>query len=75
MALKTRFIRDARNRVCGTVTSGYPDGTEVVRNRQGQLIGRVLHHQEITKDSHNRIIAHSADSGFFFGFSSPSPEE
>jgi hypothetical protein len=73
MALKTRFARDAQNRVCGTITSGYPDGSEAVRNRQGQLIGRVLRHQKIAKD--NRIIAHSADSGFFFGFSSPSPEE
>jgi len=75
MALKTRFVRDAQNQVCGTITSGYPDGSEAVRNRQGQLIGRVLHHQKIAKDNHNRIIAHSADSGFFFGFSSPSPEE
>jgi hypothetical protein len=75
MALKTRFARDAQNRVCGTITSGYPDGSEAVRNRQGQLIGRVLRHQKIAKDNHNRIIAHSADSGFFFGFSSPNPEE
>ena len=47
MALKTRFVRDAQNRVCGTIISGYPDGSEAVRNRQGQLIGRVLQHQKI----------------------------
>lgn len=35
MALKTRFVRDAQNRMCGTVTSGYQDNTEIVRNRCG----------------------------------------
>jgi hypothetical protein len=64
MALKTRFLRDSRNRVCGTVTSGYPDGSEAVRNRNGQLIGHVLNTQNITKDMHNRIIAHNVKFGF-----------
>lgn len=69
MALKAHFVRDSRNRVCGTVTTGYQDGSEAVRNRNGQLIGRVLKTESITKDTHNRIIAHNADFGFFFGFS------
>jgi len=63
MALKTRFVRDSRDRVCGTVTSGYPDGSEAVRNRNGQLIGHVLNTQKITKDIHNCIIAHNAEFG------------
>ncbi len=32
MALTTRFVRDAQNRVGGTVTSGYQDNGEIVRN-------------------------------------------
>jgi hypothetical protein len=64
VALKTRFVRDRQNRVCGTVTIGYPDGIETVRNRRGLLIGRVLPSQKLTKDSHNRIVAHNADPGF-----------
>ena len=68
MALKTRFVRDAQNRVCGTVTTGYQDNSEIIRNRCGQVIGHVLNNQQISKDTQNRIIAHSADSGFFFGF-------
>lgn len=32
MSLKTRFIRDAQNRIRGTVVSGYKDDSEVVRN-------------------------------------------
>jgi len=75
MVLKTRFVRDHMNRVCGTVTGGYQDGSEVVRNRYGQLIGRVLPQQRITKDTHNRIIAHNADSRYFFGFSSSGLDE
>lgn len=54
MALKTRFLRDRQNRVCGTVTGGYLDGSETVRNRRGELIGRVLHSQKMTKDAVQR---------------------
>lgn len=75
MALKTRFVRDRQNRVCGTVTSGYLDGSEAVRNRHGQLVGRVLHSEELTKDNHNRIVAHNADYGFLFGFSTHGVDE
>lgn len=70
--LKTRIIRDSKNRVCGTVTSGYQDGSASVRNRSGALIGRVLSRQDINKDMSNRIILHTADSGFFFGYSEES---
>jgi hypothetical protein len=37
VALNMRFVRDAQNQVCSTVTSGFLDGSETVRNRHGQL--------------------------------------
>jgi hypothetical protein len=73
--LKTRFIRDAKNRVCGTATSGYQDGSESVRNRSGALIGHVLTRQNINKDMSNRIVSHTADSGFFFGYSEDADDQ
>jgi len=72
--LKTRIIRDSKNRVCGTVTSGYQDGSEAVRNSRGALIGHVLSRQNINKDMSNCIISHTADSGFFFGYSEGSDD-
>ena len=35
MALTTRFVRDAQDRVGGTVTSRYRDNGEIVRNCYG----------------------------------------
>jgi len=72
--LKTRIIRDSKNRVCGTVTSGYQDDSEAVRNRSGALIGHVLSRQNINKDMSNGIISHTADIGFFFGYSKGSDD-
>ena len=73
--LKTRFVRDANNRVCGTVTSGYPDGSQAIKNKHGQLIGRVLNRLDINKDMHNRIVSHTASSDFFFGYSTVDQDE
>ena len=73
--LKTRFIRDAKNRVCGTVTSGYQDGSAAIKNKYGQLIGRVLNRPDINKDMHNRIVSQTASSGFFFGYSTVDQDE
>lgn len=74
MALKTRFIRDNRHRIMGTVVSGYQDGSEIVKNFHGQVVGRVLPKPGITKNQQNQITHLTADSGFFFGYSEADDE-
>ena len=72
--LKTKFIRDHRHRIVGQVVSGYQDGSQIVKNWHGQVIGRVEPRAGITKDQHNQIRRLDADPGFFFGFSEGSDE-
>lgn len=67
--LKTRFIRDSRHRIRGTVVSGYQDGSELVKRWDGRVVGIVLPKPGLTKDAKNQIIAQTPDPGFFFGFS------
>lgn len=73
--LKTRFIRDNRHRIMGTVVSGYQDGSETVRNWHGQVVGLVLPKPGITKNQNNQITHLTADSGFFFGYSTGDSDE
>lgn len=40
MPLKKDYIRDGRNQIIGSVTSGYSDESEVVRNPDNQIAGR-----------------------------------
>ena len=62
--LKTAFIRDHKGRVRGQVVSGYSDGSQIVKNWHGQVVGRVLPQRGITKDARNQIISKNADPGF-----------
>jgi len=75
--LKTKFLRDNRHRIIGTVVSGYQDGSQIVRNWHGQVVGRVVPNAAgtgISKDQHNHIRRLDADKGFYFGFSEDSDE-
>lgn len=71
MALRTTFLRDPQGRVLGTIIEGYGDGSSQVRNKFGQLIGRVEPGPGITKAQSGEIIALNADPGLLFapGFS------
>ena len=42
MPLEKKFIRDGRNRLVGSVTSGYSDTTEIVRDAEGGLLEKPI---------------------------------
>jgi YD repeat-containing protein len=68
MPLEKKFIRDGRNRLVGSVTSGYSDTTEVVRDAEGKLLGKTSRRFSTTRDAHNRLISiDTPDAGLLFG--------
>ena len=40
MPLEKRYIRDGRQRILGSVTSGFSDESSVVRDEDGHMLGR-----------------------------------
>jgi hypothetical protein len=38
--LKKEIVRDGRNKIIGSVTSGFADDSAVVRDEHGQIVGR-----------------------------------
>jgi len=68
MSLKRKFIRDGRNRLIGSVTSGYRDGTEIVRDAEGKLLGKTNRKFSNTRDARGRLVSiETPDAGLLFG--------
>ncbi len=68
MALKRRYIRDGRNRLVGSITSGYAAETAIVRDAEGHMLGRTSSKFRNTRDARGKLISvDSAEPGLLFG--------
>lgn len=68
MPLEKKYIRNGRNQLVGSVTSGYSDSTEVARDTQGKLLGKTNRKFSTTRDAHNRLRSiDTPDAGLLFG--------
>jgi hypothetical protein len=68
MALKTRYVRDGRNQIIGSVTSGFSQDREIVRDNHGQIIGSTngLFHITRRGTSGSIVSLNTADAGLLF---------
>ena len=68
MPLEKKYIRNGRNQLVGSVTSGYSDNTEIVRNDKGKVLGKTNRNFSTTRDAHNRLRSiDTPDAGLLFG--------
>ncbi len=66
--LKKTAIRDGRNRVVGSTTTGYAAGTSIVRDAEGRLLGKTSEQFHSTRDSQGKLISiNTPDAGLLFG--------
>jgi hypothetical protein len=63
MALQKRYVRDGQNRIIGNVTCGFNQGTEVVRDNHGQILGRTNELFHTTRDTNSIVSINTADPG------------
>jgi hypothetical protein len=57
MSFSKTFARDGSRRIIASVTSGYQDGTEVVRDAENSIIGKVNHRFSNTTDAHGKLVS------------------
>ena len=57
MPLQKRFVRDGRNRVIASVTSGFNDGSEVVRDENNTVVGRSCPRYGVTRNLDNTFVS------------------
>jgi hypothetical protein len=57
MSLKKEYVRDGKQRIIGSVTSGFSDTSSVVRNEKNQIIGRTSEKFHTTRDNHGSLVS------------------
>jgi hypothetical protein len=63
MSLNKRLVRDGKNRLIASVSSGSA-GSELVRDIKGQFLGRTNEHFHQTRDANNKLVSTNvADAG------------
>jgi len=68
LMLKKTYIRDGRNRLIGSVTTGFSDDSSVVRDAEGGLKGRTSDRFNTTRDAHGNLVSiDTSDPGLLFG--------
>ena len=62
--LKKTYIRDGKNRIIGSVTSGYSDSSEVIRDDHEQILGRDSERFNTVRDANGNLVSiNSSDPG------------
>jgi hypothetical protein len=69
MSLSKKYVRDGKNRIIGSITSGYSGGTsDVVRDGQEQIVGRTSDRFNTVRDAHGNLVSiNSSDPGLLIG--------
>jgi hypothetical protein len=65
--LKTKYIRDGKNQIIGSITSGFDNGDDVARDRAGHILGHSNSTFHNTRDSDGRLVSQNVDdTGLLF---------
>jgi YD repeat-containing protein len=66
--LKKEIIRDGRNKLIGTITTGFAGGSCIVRDAEGRLLGKTSEKFHNTRDERGRLISvNTPNAGLLFG--------
>jgi len=65
--LKNEFIRDGKNRIIGSKTSGFDNGDTVARDRDGHILGHSSEKFGNTRDGRGHLVSQNqADADLLF---------
>jgi hypothetical protein len=59
--LKKTYIRNGKNQIIGSETSGFANGDTVVRDNHGKILGRASSRYHNTRDAHGRLVSNNTD--------------
>ena len=66
--LKKTYLRDGKNRLIGSVTSGYSDTSEVIRDEHEHVLGRTSERFNTVRDADGNLASiNSSDPGLLIG--------
>jgi hypothetical protein len=67
--LEKKYVRDGKNRIIGSITTGFEGSFEaLIRDEQGDIIGRTSERFGTTRDGDGNLVSvNTADPGLLFG--------
>ena len=57
MPLSKNYVRDGNRRIIASVTSGFSDTSELVRDESGEILGRTSERFHNTRDRDGKVIS------------------
>jgi hypothetical protein len=67
MSLSKLFVRDDKQQIIGSVTTGFSDTSSVVRDNSGNILGSTSERFSNTRDSSGRLVSsNTPDPGLLF---------
>lgn len=68
MSLSKTYVRDGHRKIIGSITSGFSDDTQIARDADNRILGKVNHRFHNTRDAHGRLVSvDTADAGLLIG--------
>jgi hypothetical protein len=68
MSLTKTYVRDGNRKIIASITSGFSDETEIVRDGENHVVGKVNHRFENTRDARGNLVSvDTADPGLLIG--------
>jgi len=65
--LKKTYIRNGKNQIIGSETSGFANGDTLVRDSHGKILGRANSWYHNTRDAHGNLVStNTDDAGLLF---------
>jgi hypothetical protein len=66
--LKKDYVRGGKREIIGSITSGYSDTSEVVRDEENGITGRTSDRFHTTRDNRGNLVStNSPDPGLLIG--------
>lgn len=59
--LTTEYIRDGKNQILGSITSGFANSDTIARDRSGRILGHANTRFENTRDADGRLVSRNID--------------
>jgi hypothetical protein len=59
--LKVDYVRNGKNQIVGTKTSGFANGDTVARDSNGKILGHANSTFNNTRDAHGHLVSTNSD--------------
>lgn len=68
MSLTKTYVRDGSRKIIASVTTGFSDDTEIVRDEENRIMGKVNNRFHNTRDAYGRLVSiDTPDAGLLIG--------